>query len=420
MWEFLLYNSFMKYKHNKFMRDILLCDLNNFYASCEVINDSSIKDLPVAVSGSVEDRKGVVIACNYLAKKYGVKAGDIFYQAKSKCPNLVVKECNFALYNHYSKLVREIYLKYTDRVEPFSIDECYLDVTNSKIFGQPEEIAYKIKEEVKQKYGLTLSVGVSFNKSFAKLASEFKKPDAVSVVNENNYKEKVWGLPINEFCGIGKNLKIKLNKYNIITLGDLANTDVNFLIKVLGKVGKDLHDFANGEDEREVELYSNYVKPKSVGNSTTFYRDLTKYNDIVLGFSVISDSIVERMIKYNINGAKTLTVSAKDNLLNRFSKHISLPYYTRSSKLITNTAVETFYKYFKLNPIRQLGLTVSNFDNGTEYENIFKTKGEVKDIDKTIIDINNKFNKKALFKANNLIDKKIAKSFEREQLTKKD
>ena len=166
--------------------------------------------------------------------------------------------------------------------------------------------------------------------------------------------------------------------------------------------------------------YSNYVKPKSVGNSTTFYRDLTKYNDIVLGFSVISDSIVERMIKYNINGAKTLTVSAKDNLLNRFSKHISLPYYTRSSKLITNTAVETFYKYFKLNPIRQLGLTVSNFDNGTEYENIFKTKGEVKDIDKTIIDINNKFNKKALFKANNLIDKKIAKSFEREQLTKKD
>ena len=402
------------------MRDILLCDVNNFYASCEMVRDSSLKDLPVAVGGSVEDRKGVVIACNYIAKKYGVKAGDIVYQAKSKCPNIVIKECDFALYNHYSKKLREIYLEYTDRVEPFSMDECFLDVTNSKLFGSRMEIANKIREEVKQKTGLTISVGVSFNKSFAKLASEFKKPDAVSEITINDFKEKVWKLPIGDFCGIGGRLKEKLNKYNITTLGNLANSKVDFISKLLGKVGVELHEYANGRDFREVELYTNYVAPKSVGNSTTFYRDLIEYNDIVLGFSVISDSIVERMIKYNIKSAKTLVVSAKDNLLNKDSKRVSFSYPTRSSKIITQKAVETFYKYFHLNPIRQLGLSVSGFDESVDLINIFKTKDEQNDIDKAVIKINNKLNKKAVFKANNLLDERISKSFEGERLNKKD
>ena len=412
--------EFIKTKQTKYMKDILLCDVNNFYASCEMVKDKTLVNLPVAVSGSIEDRKGVIIACNYLAKKYNVKVGDIVFQAKNKCPNLVVKECDFALYNYFSKRVREIYLKYTDRVEPFSIDECYLDVSNSKLFGSGMEIANKIREEVKQKTGLTISVGVSFNKSFAKMASEFKKPDAVSEIKYENFKEIVWKLPINDFCGIGKRLKTRLNKYNILTLGDLANTKIEFLFQLLGKVGVDLYEYANGRDLREVELYSNYIKPKSVGNSTTFYRDLTKYNDIVLGFSVISDSIVKRMIKYNLNSAKTLIVHAKDNLLNTFSKQVSFAYPTRSSKIITQKAVETFYKYFHLNPIRQLGLKVCNFDDGVEPINFFKTKGEKNDIDKVVIKINNKLNKKAVFKANNLLDEKISKSFDREQLNKKD
>ncbi len=400
------------------MREIFLCDLNNFYASCEIAKDNSLKGCPVAVSGSVSERKGVVIARNYLAKDYGVKAGDIVFEAKQKCPNLIIKECDFELYNYYSKKVREIYLKYTDRVEPFSIDECFLDVTNSKIFGNSYNIAYKIKEEVKKTLGLTLSIGISFNKTFAKIASEFKKPDAISVVTKEDYKEKIWSLKIEEMVGVGKRLKEKLNKYGLFTIKDLANCDEKFLTNLLGKVGKDLHNYSNGEDYRIVDLYENYIKPKSVGNSTTFYKDLTDYEDIVLGFSVISENIVKRMIKYNLIAAKTMHVHAKDSLLNTFSKQITFNYPTRNSNIITNKAVEVFYKYFKLKSIRQLGLKLTNF---VDYEKIsfFENKQELTDVDNIILKINEKFNDNVIFKANNLRDKKMASSFNRPPLIKK-
>ena len=328
------------------MRDILLCDLNNFYASCEIAQNENLKNLPVAIAGSVEERKGVVIAKNYLAKSYGVDVGDLVFEAKQKCPNLVVFETNFGLYNDYSRKVREIYLKYTDRVEPFSIDECYLDVTNSKIFGSPIEIAEKIKSEVKDKLNLTLSIGVSYNKTFAKIASEFKKPDAISVVTKDDYKSKIWDLSIDKMVGVGDRLKEKFEKYGIIKIKDLALANKEFLSNLLGKVGRDLYEFANGNDNREVELYENYIKPKSVSNSTTFKRDLIKKDDIILAFNVISESIVKRMIKYNLINASTMTVFAKDKTLQTFSKQVSFEYPTRSTNVITNKAVEVFYNFF--------------------------------------------------------------------------
>lgn len=402
------------------MREILLCDLNNFYASCEEQKDCSLKGKPVAVSGSIEDRKGIVIACNYVAKNFGVKVGDIVFEAKQKCPNIVVKESNFELYNYYSKKVREIYLKYTDRVEPFSIDECFLDVTNSKIFGSSILIAEKIKDEVKNQLGLTISIGISYNKTFAKIASEFKKPDAVSVVSIQDYKQKIWPLDISKMIGVGQRLENKLKRFNINTIGDLANVDQTKISKLLGKVGRDLKAYANGFDNRQVELYSNYVKPKSVGNGTTFYRDLSKKEDLRLAFMVISESIVQRMIKYNLNQAKTLKVYAKYKNLNKFSKQTTFDYPTRNSSKITKTALEIFYKYFPQYPVRQLGLKVSNFDNDYSTLSIFQTKQEKQDIDKVILEINNKMKKKVLFKANNLLDKKIADSFSGGTLEKKD
>jgi len=400
------------------MKDILLCDLNNFYASCEMAEDESIKNLPVAVSGKLEERKGVVIAKNYKAKEFGVDVGDLVYEALKKCPNLVVKPTNFALYNSYSRRVREILLKYSDRVEPFSIDECFMDVTNSKIFGSAVEIAYKIKEEVKDKIGITMSIGVSFNKTFAKIASEFKKPDAVSVVTKEDFKEKIWPLDIGDMVGIGKRLKAKLQKFNIVTIYDLAHVNVNFISRLLGKVGRDLYNYSNGKDFREVELYEKYTIPKRVGNSTTFYRDLIKYDDIVLGFSVISESVVNRMIKYGILGGKTMTVFAKDKDLFTFSKQVSFDYPTRNTNIITKKAVETFYKYFNLNAVRLLGISMTNFKNEIN-DNIFQTKGERNDIDKAVLKINEKLNKKAVFKCNNLLDNKISESFSRPELKKK-
>ncbi len=402
------------------MREIFLCDLNNFYASCETARDETLKNKPVAVSGSVEDRKGVVIACNYMAKDYGVKVGDIVFEAKQKCPKIIIKECNFELYNYYSKKVREIYLKYTDKVEPFSIDECYLDVTNSKIFGSSVCIAEKIKNEVKQKLNLTLSIGISFNKTFAKIASEFKKPDAISVVTESNFKQKIWKLDVSKMIGVGKRLEIRLKKCNINTIGDLANIDEEFINKLLGKIGRDLKAYASGLDKREVELYSNYIKPKSVGNSTTFYKDLSKKQDLELGFSILAESIVKRMIKYNLNEAKTLKVYAKYKDLTKFSKQVSFEYPTRNSVVIENKALKTFYEFFPQYPVRQLGLKVSNFDSGILTSSIFKTKQEKDDVDKVVYEINKKMNKKALFKANNLLDPKIATSFDKPGLEKKD
>lgn len=402
------------------MREIFLCDLNNFYSSCEEQKDCSLKGKPVAVSGSIEDRKGIVIACNYMAKNFGVKVGDIVFEAKQKCPNIVIKESNFELYNFYSKKVREIYLKYTDRVEPFSIDECFLDVTNSKIFGSTLVVAEKIKDEIKNKLGLTISIGISFNKTFAKIASEFKKPDAISVVSNQDYKQKIWTLDISKMIGVGKRLENKLKRFNINTIGDLANVNQTKISKLLGKVGRDLKAYANGFDNRQVELYSNYIKPKSVGNGTTFYRDLSKKEDLNLAFMVISESIVQRMIKYNLNQARTLKVYAKYKNLNKFSKQTTFDYPTRNSSKITKTALETFYKYFPQYPVRQLGLKVSNFDNGYLTSSIFQTKQEKQDIDKVVLEINNKMKKKAVFKANNLLDKKIAASFSRGTLEKKD
>ena len=400
------------------MRDILLCDLNNFYASCEIAQNENLKNLPVAIAGSVEERKGVVIAKNYLAKSYGVDVGDLVFEAKQKCPNLVVFETNFGLYNDYSRKVREIYLKYTDRVEPFSIDECYLDVTNSKIFGSPIEIAEKIKSEVKDKLNLTLSIGVSYNKTFAKIASEFKKPDAISVVTKDDYKSKIWDLSIDKMVGVGDRLKEKFEKYGIIKIKDLALANKEFLSNLLGKVGRDLYEFANGNDNREVELYENYIKPKSVSNSTTFKRDLIKKDDIILAFNVISESIVKRMIKYNLINASTMTVFAKDKTLQTFSKQVSFEYPTRSTNVITNKAVEVFYNFFNLDAVRQWGISLTNFDRIKGY-NIFQKKSEIFDIDKAVLNINEKLGKKAVFKANNLLDKDIASSFDRPPLIKK-
>ena len=400
------------------MRDILLCDLNNFYASCEIAQNENLKNLPVAIAGSVEERKGVVIAKNYLAKSYGVDVGDLVFEAKQKCPNLVVFETNFGLYNDYSRKVREIYLNYTDRVEPFSIDECYLDVTNSKIFGSPIEIAEKIKSEVKDKLNLTLSIGISYNKTFAKIASEFKKPDAISVVTKDDYKSKIWDLSIDKMVGVGDRLKEKFEKYGIIKIKDLALANKEFLSNLLGKVGRDLYEFANGNDNREVELYENYIKPKSVSNSTTFKRDLIKKDDIILAFNVISESIVKRMIKYNLINASTMTVFAKDKTLQTFSKQVSFEYPTRSTNVITNKAVEVFYNFFNLDAVRQLGISLTNFDRIKGY-NIFQKKSEIFDIDKAVLNINEKLGKKAVFKANNLLDKDMASSFDRPPLIKK-
>jgi len=214
----------------KVKRSILHCDMNNFYASVECMLNPSLKEFPIAVCGSQEERHGIVLAKNYKAKAFNVQTGDVIWEAKKKCPTLVVVPPHYEEYIKYSKLAREIYSRYTDQVEPYGMDECWLDISGTEqIFGTAEEVANEIRETVKFELGLTISVGVSYNKIFAKLGSDMKKPDAVTVIANESFKDIVWPLPAEELLGVGRATKRKLNDYGIKTIGDLANFNVDIL-----------------------------------------------------------------------------------------------------------------------------------------------------------------------------------------------
>ena len=264
------------------MRTILHSDLNNFYASVECLRNPEIRDKPVVVVGSKEDRHGIVLAKNMIAKRLGVKTGDVYWEAKQKCGNTLVEvPADFITYLNVSREVRSIYEDYTDRIEAYGIDECWLDVTKSvKAFGGGKEIAEIIRERIKQEIGLTVSIGVSWNKIFAKLGSDMKKPDAVTEITPDNYKQKVWTLPVEDLLYVGRATQKKLNRIGIKTIGQLAQTEEKILTDLLGKWGSYIHTFANGRDESPVLTVNEEEAIKSIGNSLTVYRDLENDDDV--------------------------------------------------------------------------------------------------------------------------------------------
>jgi len=401
------------------MRDILHCDLNNFYASCETLVNPELKDKAVAVGGSPKDRHGVIVASNYKAKSFGIRCGVTVYQAYKLCPDVVVCPPNFELYNEMSRKVRAIYAEYTDQVEVFSIDECWLDVTASKMFGTPREIADKIREMVKNEIGLTISVGVSFNKTFAKIGSDLKKPDATSEITIDNYKDIVWKLPINDMFGVGRQIKAKLFKLGVNTIGDLAQFSKEILIKNFGKIGEMLYNHANGIDDEAVAYINDEFKPKSVGNSTTFYKDLTKRQDIELGLTVIAESVVGRMIKHGLKCAKTLSIVVKDSQLNVYQKQCQLNPPCADSTIFTQTAVKMFYDNFKhINAVRLLGITASDWCDEAMQINMFDKPKSKKSIDNIMLNIRSKYGAGAIKKANVMLDDKIAQTFVHEHMDK--
>ena len=277
-------------------RVILHSDLNNFYASVECVLNPELRDKFVAVCGNREDRHGIVLAKNMKAKKCGVKTGEPIWMAKTKCPSLVVVPPQYEWYVKYSKEVRDIYLNYTDKIEPFGMDECWLDVTGSKrLFGDGEKIANMIREDVKKKTGLTVSVGVSFNKIFSKLGSDIKKPDAVTVIKREDFKEIVWPLNVEELLNVGMSTQKKLNSRGIKTIGDLACSEVKFLKTLLGKNGEMLYNYANGNECSPVSAY-NYVYPaKSVGHGITCTKNLTNDKEVKRVIFDLTQSISHRL-----------------------------------------------------------------------------------------------------------------------------
>ncbi len=342
-------------------RVIIHCDLNNFYASVECLYNPDLRDKPVAVCGSQDLRHGIVLAKNYIAKKTGIITGEAIWQARQKCPNLVVLNPNYSLYLRFSKEAREIYSRYTSLIEAFGIDECWIDVTEStSLFGTGERIAQEIRERIKTELGVTASIGVSFNKIFAKLGSDMKKPDAVTCISTENFKHTVWQLPVGELLYVGRSTKKKLNRIGIMTIGDLANVSPSVLRNILGKWGDTLWIFANGMDESLVTAtdYENIIK--GIGNSMTTARDLVNNEDVILTLYVLSESVAERLRKHNLKG-KTVQISIRDNELACIERQSKLQNASFISKEIAKKSMSIFLSNWNWSKsIRSLGVRVTD------------------------------------------------------------
>ena len=353
------------------MRTILHSDLNNFYASVECLRNPEIRDKPVVVVGSKEDRHGIVLAKNMIAKQAGVKTGDIYWEARQKCGNTLVEvQADFA---EYSKEVRKIYEDYTDRIEAYGIDECWLDVTSSlNLFGNGVQIANTIRERVKKEIGITVSVGVSWNKIFAKLGSDMKKPDAVTEITEENYREVVWSLPVEDLLYVGHATKQKLNRIGVKTIGQLAQSDEGLLVRMLGKWGNYLHTFANGKDNSPVTTVDEEENIKSIGNSLTVYRDLKNEEDVRMVIHLLSDSVAARMREAGLTRARTVHLYARASDLSGYQKQGKLPRPCSNAIEISKKAFELFREVYPWQSyVRGLGVSVSDFCFGAEQLDLF-------------------------------------------------
>ncbi len=283
-------------------RIIFHCDLNAFYASVELLDHPDLRDRPVAVCGDPAARHGIILAKNEPAKALGVRTAETVWQARQKAPDLVLLPAHHEVYRAYSKRVGEIYQRYTDLVEPFGIDESWLDVTGTlHLFGgDPEKLAHRIREEVKAELGLTISVGVSFNKTFAKLGSDYRKPDAVTVISRKNYRAMVWPLPVHDLLFVGRSSARVLAAHNIRTIGDLAAADREELCRLLGKNGGQLHDAAIGAEHSPVRPAGSEPPPKSVGNGLTFPRDLVGEEEIRAGVQMLAERVAMRLRRHGL------------------------------------------------------------------------------------------------------------------------
>ncbi len=319
----------------------------------------------MAVCGDEKARHGIVLAKNLLAQKYGVKTAETIWQAKKKCPGLVLVKPHYDAYEEFSQKVNAIYQRYTDMVEPFGIDESWLDVTGSRrLFGDGETIANEIRKAVREELGITVSVGVSFNKVFAKLGSDYKKPDATTVISKDNFKSIVWPLPVNNLLYVGKSSEEVFRKLGIVTIGDLANIDERILSSRLGKMGSQLHAYANGEDLSEVASIYDKREMKSVGNGMTFKRNLLGLEDIRSGVIYLADTVAVRLRKYGYKG-RTIAVSIKDPQFKTISRQMTLDEPTCLAKDICDISMELIMSFWDITkPLRSITITVSKFDEG--------------------------------------------------------
>lgn len=364
-------------------RIILHCDINNCYASIECAEDPSLRGKPIAVCGDVEERHGIVLAKSQEAKAFGIQTGETVWNAKLKCPELTIVKPHFDVYMKYSNAAREIYYRYTNQIEAFGMDECWLDVTGStKLFGSGEEIADKIRQSISSELGITISAGVSFNKVFAKLASDMKKPDAVTCIDKKNFKKIVWPLPVSALIGAGRRTVKLLDSLYIKTIGDLAKERPERLRKLLGKSGIQLWNYANGLDTSPV-ADCDYSSPvKSIGHGITTPSDLKTNEEVWHVVFALSETIGKKL-RANRLAAGGVQISVRDNTFSNHEFQCMLPTPTQSSLAVSRRAFYLFSKkYAWTHDIRSVSVRAINLmPSGSPYQ--LDMWGEAQKINKT-------------------------------------
>ena len=390
-------------------RQILHIDVNNAFLSWTALEKLDngekidIRDIPAVIGGDEAKRSGIVLAKSMKAKECGIVTGETLYQARIKCPNLQVFSGNFKTYRKYSEKLYNLLLEYTDKIERYSIDECFLDMTNflagSSLIKKANEISKRVKEEL----GFTVNIGLSNNKLLAKMASDFEKPDKIHTLFKNEIEAKMWPLPVKELFMLGRKTAPKLYNMNIKTIGDLAKTDKNLLIKMFGKYGNLIWEYANGIDESDVK----YIKedPKSIGNSVTLPRNLRQIEELEEVLLALIEQVTYRLRKTKMF-ATTVNVQLRTKDFEDFSHQKKLSMPTSNTKDIYNKAKEVLKEMYKDKlPIRLIGARVDGLIKKNEMQlSLFDSKGDEKQekIDNIIDNLNEKYGYNSITRAGKL------------------
>lgn len=396
-------------------REILHVDVNNAFLSWTAVEKLKngetldIRTIPAIIGGDEAQRKGIVLAKSNIAKQFGIQTGEPIFFARKKCPNIQIFQSDFNVYRKYSNALYNLLMEYTDKIERYSIDECFLDLTG--YIPKPRkliDIAYEISKRAREELGFTVNIGVAPNKLLAKMASDFEKPNKVHTLYQQEIETKMWKLPVAELFMVGRRSLPKLQKMGIKTIGDLAKSDEKLLIKNFGKYGKMIWEYSNGIDNEEVNFIKE--KPKNIGNSITLpydYNDIEKIEEVLL-------ALVEQ-VSYRLRNqemfANVVNVQIKTNEFKVFSHQRKLDFATDSTKIIGKEAKKLLTEIYNNTPIRLIGVSVSGLVEKEErqislFENIENEKQ--KKIDSVLDNIKEKYGYEAITRAGKMqIDKNI-------------
>ena len=402
------------------MRAILHSDMNSYYASVEMMLDPSLRGKAVAVCGSTETRHGIVLAKSELAKKAGVKTGMVNWEAQKCCPGLIIVPPHYEQYIKYSALAHEIYGRYTDLIEPFGMDECWLDVTGSSRYSDPLSIAEEIRRTTKEELGLTVSIGVSFTKIFAKLGSDMKKPDAITCITEDGYRSQVWPLKASNLLGVGSVTAKKLATRGIATIGDIARCDRGLLRSWLGVNGVKLWQYANGLDNARVSPYGYAPPVKSISHGITCVADLMDSTEVKNVLLTLTPRVSKQLREAKLQ-ATGVQMYVRDNDLFSREFQCKLDYPTQSWKYMVECAMELFSKRYSWERpirsvcIRAIDLISAKLPYQLDLFGDFEKRQRVEALERVIDDLHRRFGDESVFIASTM-EAKLKKDKAREEL----